>query len=123
MTPWSSSSPREKDAAAIRDDDCVAASYLGGSGKAADADYRAVAGKTVVVWGDDDAKGRRANAWVMRRAWEGGASHIYLVPEPGGETGHGAADVPAGARADVVIAALDGPDLATSEPPVPQPEA
>ncbi len=112
----------EKDAAAIRDDDCVAASYLGGSGKAADADYRDLAGKTVVVWGDDDAKGRRANAWVMRRAWEGGASHIYLVPEPGGETGHGAADVPAGARADVVIAALDGPDLATSEPPVPQPE-
>ena len=112
----------EKDAAAVRDDDCVAASYLGGSGKAGDADYRDVAGKIVVVWGDDDAKGRRANAWVIRRTWEAGAVHIYLVPEPGGETSHGAADVSAGERADVVIAALDGPDLATSEPPVPMPE-
>ena len=112
----------EKDAAAVRDGDCVAASYLGGSGKAGDADYRDVASKTVVVWGDDDAKGREANAWVIRRAWEAGAAHIYLVPEPGGETGHGAADVPAGRRADVIIAALDGPDLAATEPSVPQPE-
>ena len=112
----------EKDAAAVRDDDCVAASYLGGSGKAGDADYRDVAGKTVVVWGDDDADGRRAARWVIRRSWEANAAHIYLVLEPGGETKKGAADVPAGRRADAVIAALDGPDRAAAEPPVPQPE-
>lgn len=112
----------EKDAAAVRDDHFIAASYLGGSGKAGDADYRDVAGKTVVVWGDDDAKGRTANAWVIRRAWEAGAAHIYLAPEPGGETGHGAADLPMGQRADVIMAALEGPDLAASQPPVPQTE-
>ncbi len=112
----------EKDAAAVREDHFTSASYLGGSGKAGDADYRDVAGKTVVVWGDDDAKGRTANAWVIRRCWEAGAAHIHLVSEPGGETGQGAADVPVGQRADVVLAALDGPDLAVSEPTAPQPE-
>ena len=112
----------EKDAPAVRDDGFTSASYLGGSGKAGDADYRDVTGKTVVVWGDDDAKGRTANAWVIRRCWEAGAARIHLVPEPGGETGHGAADVPMGQRADVVLAALDGPDLAASEPAVPQVE-
>lgn len=112
----------EKDAAAVREDHFTSASYLGGSGKAEAADYRDVVGKTVVVWGDDDAKGRGANAWVVRKCWQAAAARIHLVPEPGGETGHGAADVPVGKRADVVLDALDGPDLATTEPPVPHRE-
>ena len=110
----------EKDAAAVRDAGYLAASYLGGSGKAGDADYRDVAGKTVVVWGDDDADGRQANAWVVRRAWEAGATQIYLVPEPGDETGYGAADSSLALRHDIIASAIKGADLADREPPVPE---
>ena len=112
----------EKDAAAIRGDGYIAASYLGGCGKAGDADYRDLAGCTVVVWGDDDSDGRKAARWVIRRAWEANAAHIFLVPEPGGETKDGAADVPTGGRAEVIADALAREDLAVSEPPVPQPD-
>ena len=112
----------EKDAAAVREDGFTAASYVGGSGKADVADYRGVEGMVVVVWGDDDDLGRKANAWVVRKAWEAGSAHIYLVPEPGGETSEGAADVELGARRQAILEAMGGEDLAASEPPVPQPE-
>ena len=112
----------EKDAAAVRDVGFTAASYIGGAGKAADADYREVGGKTVVVWGDDDADGRKANAWVVRRAWEAGCAHIRLVPEPGGETKEGAADFDPEVRTQTILDAINGPDLTASEPPEPERE-
>ena len=112
----------EKDAMAVRECGYAAASYLGGSGKAGDADYRDLSGMVVVVWGDDDAKGRLAAHWVIRRAWEAGAARIHLVSPLWGETGAGAADNSVKTRAEVIAAALRGVDLARSEPGMPQPE-
>ena len=112
----------EKDAMAVRECGYAAASYLGGSGKAGDADYRDLSGMVVVVWGDDDTKGRQAAAWVVRRAWEAEAAHIYLVASTGGESGEGAADHSARTRREAIAASMNGPDLSLSEPPAPAPE-
>ena len=97
----------EKDAIAVRDEHLATphASYLGGSGKAGDADYRDLSGNGGRGVGRRRRQGAsRPTAWVdpelpgrqERRA-------IYLVPHQGSERpDEGAADVPARSRlADV----------------------
>ena len=70
----------------------AAACWVGGAGRARDADYSAVAGRSVVVWGDNDPEGQASALCVARKCYLSGAVNVRIIAPVGPEKG-GAADL------------------------------
>lgn len=108
----------EKAAAAIQQAGYTAASYIGGSGAAANANYRAVKDCNVLVWPDADTPGRKAAAAAATAAHRAGAAAVRIVTvDPEEEGGQDAADIPPEARAAAIADAINTAPLFTPPPP------
>lgn len=106
------------DAAAALFPDFVAVAWQGGAGSAAKADWRALAGRRVACWPDNDAAGRKSASEAARLAREAGAasSSIVRVPEdwpPGWDV---ADPMPEGVTLDTLRAMLEGAEAEAAEP-------
>jgi uncharacterized protein (DUF927 family) len=70
------------DAAAALFPDFAAVAWQGGAGSAAKADWRALAGRRVVCWPDNDAAGRKSAAEAARLVLAAGAARVAVVDVP-----------------------------------------
>ena len=97
----------------------TAASWVGGADRARDADYRAVTGRSVVVWGDNDPKGQSAALYAAQGCYLAGAEFVRIV-EPVGPPGGGAANL----QRKEMIQAINGATVADRPPKpfVPEPD-
>ena len=73
-------------------EEVTAACWVGGAALARDADYSAVAGRSVVVWGDSDHQGQAAALHAAEMCYLSGAESVRIVAPVGPEKG-GAADL------------------------------
>ena len=97
----------EKCARAIREAGYIAASYMGGWGKARYADYSPVKGRVVLVWPDADTVGRTAADWDAQLSIKAGAESAQVVPQDKAlETGEDAADCSTEQIEDKIAVAL-----------------
>ena len=85
----------------------TAASWVGGAGRARDADYSDVAGRRVVVWPDNDQPGQAAALGAAQKCYQSGAEDVRIVA-PVGPEGGGAADL----RPEDMRRAIDGARIA-----------
>ena len=85
----------------------TAASWVGGAGRARDADYSAAEGRRVVVWGDNDREGQAAALWAAQKCYLSGAESVRIVEPVGPEKG-GAADL----KPEDIRLAIDGARIA-----------
>ena len=70
----------------------TAACWVGGAALARDADYSAVAGRSVVVWGDNDRQGQASALHAAQKCYLSGAENVRIVAPVGPEKA-GAADL------------------------------
>ena len=88
----------EKAAKAVQDAGYTAASSYGGATSSAQTDYSALAGKDILIWGDNDVDGRFATQQVAEAALRVNAIRVRYVQTDGHDKAD-AADLPPAERA------------------------
>ena len=71
-------------------EEVTAACWVGGAARARDADYSAVAVRSVVVWGDNDREGQAAARHAAQMCYLSGAESVGIVAPVGPERGDAA---------------------------------
>jgi uncharacterized protein (DUF927 family) len=104
-------------AAAAMFPDHVPMTWSGGAAAAAQADWRPLAGRRVILWPDADDPGRRAAAEVAKRARAAGAASVGIVSVPTTwPTAWDLADpLPEGTTLDTLRAMLDAAEAEAAE--------